>query len=136
MGTNLSFILAYHPQTYGKTEVVNMSLGNLLIILVTEQGHQWDHILAQSEFAFNNSMNISIGKIPFEIVYGIRLRGITELRDLNKDEFRSAGAEDFAAETQKLHDRVREQLENNSQKYKSRVDQKRREVQFEVVDEF
>jgi hypothetical protein len=36
---------------------------------------------------------------------------------------------------QKLHDRVREQLQDSSQKYKSRVDQKRREVQFEVGDE-
>jgi hypothetical protein len=43
-------------------------------------------------------------------VYGIQPRGITELRNLNQDEFRSVGAEYFAAEMQKLHDRVREQL--------------------------
>ena len=55
---------------------------------------------------------------------------------MNQDEFRSAGAEDFAAEMHKLHDRVKEQLHNNNQKYKSRVDQKRREVQFKVGDEF
>ena len=35
----------------------------------------------------------------------------------------------------KLHDRVREQLHNNIIKYKSKVDQKRREVQFKVGDE-
>jgi hypothetical protein len=68
-------------------------------------------------------------------VYGIQPRGITELRDLNQDEFRSAGAEDFETEMQKLHDRVREQLQDNNQKYKSRVDQKRREVQVKVRDE-
>jgi hypothetical protein len=108
----------------------------LLRSLVTEQGRQWDQILAQAEFAFNNSVNRSIGKSPFEIVYGIQPRGITELRDMNQDEFRSAGAEDFTAEMQKLHDRVREQLQDSSKKYKRRVDQKRREVQFEVGDEF
>jgi hypothetical protein len=80
-------------------------------------------------------VNRSRGKSPFEIVYGIKLRGIKELRDLNQDEFRSVGEEDFARETQKLHDRVREQIQNNCHKYKSRVDQKRREVQFEVGDE-
>jgi hypothetical protein len=42
LGTNLSFISTYHPQTDGQTEVVNRSLGNLLRSLVTEQGHQWD----------------------------------------------------------------------------------------------
>jgi hypothetical protein len=69
-------------------------------------------------------------------VYGIQPRGITELRDLNQDEFRSAGAEDFATEMQKLHERVKEKLHDSNQKYKRRVDQKRREVQFEFGDEF
>ena len=41
-GTKMSFSLAYHPQTDGQTEVVNMSLGNLLRSLVTKQGRQWE----------------------------------------------------------------------------------------------
>jgi hypothetical protein len=52
------------------------------------------------------------------------------LRDLNQYDFRSAGAEDFAKKMQKLHDRVREKLQDNNQKYNNRVDQKRRKVQF------
>jgi hypothetical protein len=71
LGVNLSFSSAYHPQTDGQTEVVNKSLGKILRSLVTKQGRQWDQILAQAEFAFNNSVNRSTGKIPFEIVYGI-----------------------------------------------------------------
>ena len=81
-------------------------------------------------------MNRSTGKIPFEIVYGIQPRGITELRYLNQYEFRSVGAEDFVIEMQKLHDIVREKLQDNSHKYKRKIDQRRREVQFEVGDEF
>jgi hypothetical protein len=57
------------------------------------------------------------------------------LRDLNQDEFRSVGAEDFATEMHKLHDRFREQLQENKHKYKNKVDKKRREVKFEVGDE-
>jgi hypothetical protein len=78
--------------------------------LVTEQGRQWDQILAQEDFAFNNSVNRSTGKSPFEIVYGIQPRGITKLRYLNQYEFTSAGEEDFVTEMHKLHDRDREQL--------------------------
>jgi hypothetical protein len=39
------------------------------------------------EFAYNDSPNRSTGKIPFQIVYGMHPRGISELRDLGQTEF-------------------------------------------------
>jgi hypothetical protein len=42
LGTNFSFNSAYHPQTDGKTKVVNISLRNLLRSQVTEHHNQWD----------------------------------------------------------------------------------------------
>jgi hypothetical protein len=53
-------------------------------------------------------VNKSTGKSPLEIFYGILPRGITNLRDLNQDEFSSVGTEYFATKMQKLHDRVKE----------------------------
>ena len=47
LGTKLSFSSAYHAQTDGQTEVVNISLGNILRSLVGENPKQWDQILAQ-----------------------------------------------------------------------------------------
>jgi transposase InsO family protein len=61
LGTNLSFSSAYHPQMDGQTEVVNRSLGDLLRSLVTEHHSQWDNILPQAEFAYNDSVNRSTG---------------------------------------------------------------------------
>jgi hypothetical protein len=135
LGMELSFSSTYHPQTDGQTEVVNQSLGNLLRSLVTEHHSQWDQILSQAEFAYNDSPNRSTGKSPFQIVYGMKPRGVSELRDLEQNEFRSVGAEDFAAEMQKLHNQIKEQLQNNNREYKCRVDQHRRELQFEVGDQ-
>ena len=86
--------------------------------------------MTQAEFAFNNSVNRSTGKSPFEIVYGRQSRGVAELRDLKQDEFRSAGEEYFSTEMQRLNDQVRRQKQDSNQKYKERVDQKRRKVQF------
>jgi hypothetical protein len=103
--------------------------------LVTKHHNQWDQILPQAKFANNDSPNISIGKITFQIVYGMHLRGISELINLRYDEFRSAGEKDFAAEMQKLHDQIKKQLQDNNQKYKIQVDHKRREVQFKVGDQ-
>jgi hypothetical protein len=132
-GTNLSFILAYHPQTDGQIEVVNRRLGDLLRSLVTEHHSQWDHILPQAEFAYNDSLNRSSGKSPFQIMYGMQPRGVSELKDSEQNETRSASA-DFAEAMKELHSQVREHLQNSSQEYKCRADQQRRELQFEVGD--
>jgi hypothetical protein len=66
------------------------------------------------EFAYNDSPNRSTGKIPFQIIYGMQPRGVYELRDLEHGEIRSAGAEDFSAEMQKLHSQIREQLQSSN----------------------
>jgi hypothetical protein len=83
--------------------VVNRSLGNLLRSLVIEHHSQWDQILPQPEFAYNDSPNRSTGKIPFQILYGMQPRGVSELRDLEHSEITSARIEDFVVEMQKFH---------------------------------
>jgi hypothetical protein len=67
-------------------------------------------------------------------MYGMQLRGVYESRDLENNEFRSIGAEDFAAEMQELHSKIKERLQNSNQEYKHRVNQHRIELQFEVGD--
>jgi len=42
----------------------------------------WDRVLAQAEFAYNDSPNRSTGYIPFQILYDIHPRGFHELQDL------------------------------------------------------
>jgi hypothetical protein len=135
LGTELYFSSTYHPQTDGQNEVVNRSLGDLLRSLVIEHHSQWDHILAQAEFAYNDSVNRSTGKSPFQIVYGMNLRGVSEFRDLKKSKFRSVGAEDFIAEMQELHNQIKEQLKKSNGEYKCRVDQHRRKLEFGVGDQ-
>jgi hypothetical protein len=78
--------------------------------LVTEHHSQWDQILPQVEFAYNESPNRNTGKIPFQIMYGMHPRGVSELRDLEQSEFKSDGAEDFVAEMQELHRKIKERL--------------------------
>ena len=61
-------------------------------------------------------------------------RGVSELKDSEQNEFRSASAEDFSEGMKELHSRFKERLQNSNQEYKCRADQHRQELQFEVGD--
>jgi hypothetical protein len=134
IGTNLAFSSAYHPQTDGKTEVVNRSLGDLLRSLVTEHHSSWDQILPQAEFAYNDSVNRSTGRSPFQILYGTQPRGVSELRESEQAATSSASTEEFAEAMQDLHSQVKQRLMKSNQEYKCRADQQKRRLQFEVGD--
>jgi len=66
----LKFPAAFQPQTDGQTKVVNRSLGELLRCVVGEKQGAWDLILPLIEFIYNNAVNRSTGKSPFEVVLG------------------------------------------------------------------
>jgi hypothetical protein len=134
LGTNLEFSSYYHPQMDGKTEVVNRSLGDLLRSLVTEHHSQWDNILSQTKFAYNDSVNRSTGQSPFQVVYGMQPRGIFELMDSEQTATRSVSAEEFVEAMKELHSQVKGRLLESSQEYKCKADQHRRQLQFEVGD--
>jgi len=89
---------------------VNPSLGNLLISLAIEHNNHWDQILPQVESSYKDSPNRSTSKSPFQIVYGMHPRGISELIGLGRDEFQSTRVEEFAAEMKKLHGQIKGQL--------------------------
>jgi hypothetical protein len=47
------------------------------------------------------------GRVLFHIVYGMQPRGVSELKDLEQDETRSASVEDFAEAMKELHSQVK-----------------------------
>ena len=69
----------------GQIEVVIRSLGNLLRYLTKKYAQNWDLILSQAEFSFNDSFNRSTRKTPFQIVYGYHPKGLVEIRELPND---------------------------------------------------
>jgi hypothetical protein len=57
--------------------VVNWTLGDLLRSLIMKHHIQWDQIISQAKFTYNDLVNRSTGKSPFEIVYGMKPRVVS-----------------------------------------------------------
>jgi hypothetical protein len=74
IGTNLSFSIAFHPQTRGQTERVNQILEDMLRACVLSYGAKWEDCLPFAEFSYNNSYQASLQMAPFEALYGRKCR--------------------------------------------------------------
>ena len=83
----------------------------MLRSLIGESPKQWDKVLAQAEFAYNDSPNISIGVSPFQILYGMHPRGVCELHDLGQLEKRSVDGEELAMRISELQEQVKARLQ-------------------------
>jgi transposase InsO family protein len=80
-GTELRMSSSYHPQTDGQTERVNQCLETFLRFFVHSYPRKWKDWLAAAEFWYNTSSHSSLGRSPFEALYGKQLRvlGLTLL---------------------------------------------------------
>ena len=72
LGTRLNFLLAYHPQMDGQSEITNSTILYLLKVYVTkvDQRDQWEKYLTILEYTYNNIVHTSTRKEPFEIIEG------------------------------------------------------------------
>ena len=112
--------------------VTNRSLGNLLRSYVGKNVKQWDLILPQIEFAYNRSMHRTVGRSPFEVVYGLQPIGAMEFAPHPTIHQFSGDAEVRAKEIKKLHKEVRLKIEKNNAKYVEQAYRCRKYVEFEV----
>ena len=104
----------------------------MLRSLIGESPKQWDRVLAQAEFAYNDSPNKSTGMSPFQILYGMHPRGVCGLTDLGQLEKWSADGEEFAKRISELEEQVKEIPQQSNTSYKVQADSRRREKNYEV----
>lgn len=77
----------------------------MLRSLSGENPNQHDMVLAQVEFAYNDLVNKTTSKSPFQIVYGWSLKGVIDLiQQPNLEERKSFHASDFEKNMQLIHE--------------------------------
>jgi ribosomal protein L21E len=69
-GTNLTMSTAYHPQSDGQTERVNQQIECYLRCFISGHPRKWSRWLSLCEFWYTTNWHSSLGKSPFEILYG------------------------------------------------------------------
>ncbi|GJU58789.1 nucleotidyltransferase, ribonuclease [Tanacetum coccineum] len=133
--TELNYSTSFHPQTNGQTEVVYKTLRNVIRCLCGDRPKQWDQFLAPAEFAFNNMVNRSTGKTPFQIVYQCPPKQAIDLVQLPALLGHSIAAQNMAERIEAVQAEVKQKLDSSNEKYKVQSDKHRRMKTFSVGDQ-
>jgi hypothetical protein len=70
LGIKTSPSTAYHPETDGQTERVNMELEQYLRVFTNHRQDDWAEWLPLAEFTYNNRIHSSTRRTPFEVDSG------------------------------------------------------------------
>ena len=124
LGTILLFSTAHHPQTDGKTEVTNKTLGSILRTLVSKNLRDWDLKLCQVEFTYNRSPSCATKHSPFECVYGENPLLPINLTHANLINRKQRDIMEQAKDLMKLHRAIQENINKANKRYKQKTDRK------------
>lgn len=118
---------AYHTQSDGQTECVNQCLETYLRCFIHSCLHQWLKWLSLTEYWYNTCAHSSLGRSPFEVLYGHppRYFGITPES--------ASPIPDVAAlmaERETMLSSVRQHLLHAQQRMKHQVDKHRSDHSF------
>jgi len=131
LDTKLNFSTSCHLQTDGKTAVVDKSLSTILRALLEVNYRYWDEYLPHIEFSYNRVVHKTTKISPFEVVCGfnpltpfdlILLPNIHE--SIHKD---GVSKVEFF---QKLHERVKNQIQEQSDRYAKQNNRGKRKLIF------
>lgn len=85
---------SYHPQGNGLVERQNRTIKEMIAKYINSNHDNWDLVLDQVMFAYNNSVHESTGYSPFELVYGAKPRVMNDIiLKLNEEKIKTGKSE-------------------------------------------
>ncbi|CAO2206554.1 unnamed protein product [Urochloa humidicola] len=129
--TVLNMSSAYHPQTDGQTERLNQCLETYLRCLVHDCPSKWSQWLSLAEYWYNTSFHSSLGKTPFEVLYGYPP---SHFGIVPGDACSVPDLQQWLQERSAMTELIRQNLNRAQQRMKHQEDKHRQERQFCVGD--
>jgi ribosomal protein L21E len=130
-GTTLRMSSSYHPQTDGQTEHVNQCLETFLRSFVHACPSKWIQWLSLAEYWYNTTFHSSLGRSPFEVLYGRQPRHLgLSLADASVH----TDLQTWLSQRELMVNLVRQHLLRAQQRMKSQADKRRSEREFQVGD--
>ena len=83
-----------------------------------EHARTWDSILQIAQFAYNNSVNRTIGMSPFEVVHGYKARKPLDLLPMSPQVRMSESIEAFTQHVHNLHKEISNRIHMSNTRYK------------------
>ena len=131
LGTQLAHSSSYHPQSDGKTEIVNKCLEGYLRCFVSDKQTQWVKWLPLAEWWYNTSFHTATKMTPFMALYGYQPPSITSyLRENSKVQ----AVEHHIEHQQQVLQLLKDNLVLAQNRMKQQADQHRSERSFDVGD--
>nr|GFB09589.1 Ty3/gypsy retrotransposon protein [Tanacetum cinerariifolium] len=131
IGTKLLHSSAYHPQTDGKTEVVNRCLESYLRCFACDEPTSWSKYLYLAEFWYNTSYHSAIEMAPFQALYGHPPPSIPHYT-LGSSQV--ASIDSTLMEHQRLISLLKETLKRTRQRMTEQANKHRMEKEFAIGD--
>ena len=72
LDTKLTNSTAFHPQTYGQTEVVNRMIVHILRMYNSKHPRTWDESLPYVQHSYNRALHSSTNHSPFQVGLGFQ----------------------------------------------------------------
>ena len=106
-----------------------MSLSTLLRALLKGNHKSWDEYLHHVEFAYNKGVRRTTKQFPFEVVYGFNPPTPLDLIPFPLDtSFIHKEGESRSEFVKKFHERVKNQIENQTKVYSTKGNRGRKEL--------
>jgi hypothetical protein len=134
LGTKLLFSSTCHPQTDDQTEVVNRTLSTMLRAVLKKNMKMWEECLPHVEFAYNRAVHSTTKVSPFQVVYGYNPRAPIDLLPLPTSERINHDAKEHADFILKLHEKIKENIEKMTERYRTASSKGKKEVKLKPGD--